>query len=474
MKNVGEILPDKPFTQVFCADADHLCGVSLLVATYGPERKTSNLTVQLHLMDNGLRRVAVDHFSMEKIYDNSYIELLFEPQADSKGKHYHLRVQSIDSSMGNAATLYLTDQAERIAGHVWCSDDQTGDAYGIIAKLAYAQPLAETLLPPSLEISTVSQCNLNCVHCISRGTRTTANRLSEELRRMVTRWAREGALKSAYTDFSGDLLWADRKFGSELEFFIGLSIPFHIDTNATCVDLAVADRLFASKITSINVSIDAAQDITYRRIRRGAPSLESIKANMRLLVDRRAVWNRSDVQLSAAFVMMRSNLEELPDFVHLVHGVGFDAVRTIHLQSYTEEMDAESLWWDKERFNQVREKVIEQAAALGITLFIERAFENRAVQVATSFCSLPWEAAYLLANGDVLACCVPGMHMGNLHQESMEDIWNGPKYQKLRRTVNSIQRPASCVACPFNRKANNPLSYMPHRAIAAGSRPKVG
>ena len=74
---------------------------------------------------------------------------------------------------------------------------------------------------------------------------------------------------------------------------------------------------------------------------------------------------------------------------------------------------------------------------------------------------MPWNAAYLLANGDVLACCIPGLKMGNLHEQSMEAIWNGEAYRELRRTVNSDERPSTCRACPFNREINNRLSYMP-------------
>jgi radical SAM protein with 4Fe4S-binding SPASM domain len=258
-------------------------------------------------------------------------------------------------------------------------------------------------------------------------------------------------------------LWADKRFGGELDFLIGLSVPFHVDTNGTHVDLETADRLFVSKVTSINVSIDAARNETYRRIRRGAPHLDKIFEHMRILYERRALAERFDVKLSAAYVLMKSNLDELPEFVRRVHEVGFEAVRVSHLQAYTPDMDEESLWWAQKDFNKVRSEAVKQADELGIILYIDRPFQDRADRVGTSFCALPWNGAYLLGNGDVLACCVPGLRMGNLHEQSMEEIWNGPRYQELRRTVNSNERPAACMACPFHRKTNNPFSYMPHR-----------
>ncbi|WP_163365285.1 hypothetical protein, partial [Enterobacter asburiae] len=78
-------------------------------------------------------------------------------------------------------------------------------------------------------------------------------------------WAQAGLLQTTYTDFSGDIFWADQRFGGELAFMIGLAVPFHVDTNATHLTREAIDRLLASKVTSVNVSIDAAETATYQR-----------------------------------------------------------------------------------------------------------------------------------------------------------------------------------------------------------------
>ena len=55
----------------------------------------------------------------------------------------------------------------------------------------------------------------------------------------------------------------------------------------------------------------------------------------------------------------------------------------------------------------------------------------------------------ILENGDVLPCCVAGgdLIMGNLKRNPFEEIWNGPAYQRLRRTVNSAHPHPVCKAC---------------------------
>jgi radical SAM protein with 4Fe4S-binding SPASM domain len=95
-------------------------------------------------------------------------------------------------------------------------------------------------------------------------------------------------------------------------------------------------------------------------------------------------------------------------------------------------------------------------------------------------CTVPWESAVVLGNGDVAACCVPGLVMGNLNESTMQEIWNGPRYRELRATVNSRTPLPPCAACPMFRHTDNPDSYLIHsalkrlRADAAGhARPPV-
>jgi len=55
--------------------------------------------------------------------------------------------------------------------------------------------------------------------------------------------------------------------------------------------------------------------------------------------------------------------------------------------------------------------------------------------------------------------------MGNLHENSMEEIWNGERYMDLRRRVNTPDAPAACRHCPRRRIGNNPGSYLPFRYV---------
>ena len=46
-----------------------------------------------------------------------------------------------------------------------------------------------------------------------------------------------------------------------------------------------------------------------------------------------------------------------------------------------------------------------------------------------------------------MPCCATSVVMGDLEKSSFLEIWNGPKYRKLRKTVNSSQPLSFCGNC---------------------------
>ncbi len=171
------------------------------------------------------------------ILDNDLFPI-FLPSAISSVENSIFKIcfSSPNSTHRHAPTAWLHSGDRRIAGHICCAlgEADQGD-FGLMAELGYSPPLAECEIPRGLLISTITQCNLNCVHCISRTTRTSLNKLDLGTRKRIQQWCDEGKISMVVTDYSGDLLWADEKFGYELDFFTNLSVPFHIDTNGACL-----------------------------------------------------------------------------------------------------------------------------------------------------------------------------------------------------------------------------------------------
>jgi radical SAM protein with 4Fe4S-binding SPASM domain len=473
----GEIADGRKVVQIFRSDADHLSSVSPLLATYAGARNC-RLILSLYALPPGdavggamgdlpaewrVGRVDLDG---AQILDNAFHDLRLTTIQQAAGRSFALELESPDATAGNALTVWLHSGASRMEGHVACfvGGKRQGE-YGMMAELGHSPPLADGPVPPGLLLSPVTQCNLNCVHCISRDTRVAVARLDDGMREQIHAWSRHGWLRGVETDYSGDILWADHRFGGELDFIIGLDVPFHVNTNGTHLSQDACERLLASKLQSINVSLDAATDATYRRIRRGAPPLDEVLANLRRLAGMRGARRQPTLLLS--FTLMRSNLEELPAFIRLAVDLGFDAVQCRHLEAYTADMEAESLWLDQARYAEMQGAAVALATELGMRLEIQGPFDTAPARPGRGSCSEPWRSAVVLGNGDVMACCIPGTRIGNLRETPMEELWNGPAYQAFRLAVNSAAPPTACRTCPIHRDPRDADSYLPHRARRA-------
>jgi MoaA/NifB/PqqE/SkfB family radical SAM enzyme len=70
------------------------------------------------------------------------------------------------------------------------------------------------------------------------------------------------------------------------------------------------------------------------------------------------------------------------------------------------------------------------------------------------YCRMPWSDTYVAADGAVCPCCGSGERMGDLNRGPWPDIWNGPLYRSLRRTIHSWNPSAGCRYCGMGMGIN--------------------
>lgn len=494
---VGEFLPDDELVQVFTAARRDLISIAPVFANY-EHAMTGDMLIRVYRMTtmNGETTAPFSILSFfdpleqarmkqlcralekpicelrirnEQLVNNEELDIAIEAGVIRKNDLIILRVTTSGTRAMNAPTVWMSSGKERIDGHVQAlfRGRELGE-FGIDARLKYRLDEPETNLPVSILYSPVSQCNLNCIHCISRETRKTVRRLTPAIKLQITDWAQSGQLRSLNSDYSGDLLWADHRFGGELDFVLALKIPFQIDTNGVHLTRSNSLKLCQSTATNINISLDAARSETYERVRKGSVPLPEVLGNVRQAVRvRNAMASKCGVTLG--FTLMKGNLNEWLDFIRLAVELEVDAINCAHVHAYTVDMEPESLWHHQSEFNEVRAQAIELAGSLGLAMGVPPPFHS-VPEVGHRFCSAPWESAVILGNGDVAACCVPGTIMGNLHEQSMEEIWRGPNYQQLRSTINTNAALPACSICPMFRKIGNRDSYLQYTGRIAQNR----
>jgi radical SAM protein with 4Fe4S-binding SPASM domain len=333
--------------------------------------------------------------------------------------------------------------------------------YGLI----YSSPTAESALPEHLLISPVTQCNLNCIHCISRHSRLRFAKMSDAMWAEIAEGAAAGAFSLVRSDYSGDIIFDHVRHGGWLDRIIALDVDYGITTHGNDLTEEIARKLLASRLCDINFSIDSLDPEDYQRIRRGGRPIGEVLDRIRMFM---ALRNRMrpDLPVSMSYVLMRRNLEAVDAALAFAAETGI-AFQAPHLHAWTPDMVKESLLPARATYAEAFGRLTAVAQQRGVVAALPEPVQPLAPRRTHAPCPVPWQSAVVLGDGDVMACCVPGTKVGSLHDASLKEIWNGPEMQAFRVRVNSDDPPEPCLKCPMMRVPNNYASYAPCLSGAA-------
>ena len=422
------------------SERSHLSGVSVRLDTGRFEKGLVSL--QLCPIDGHdaapLRTATIDLAAL----DQTGIEHVYwEPLVTSERHFFLVR-----------AALSSGEVHQRSQGRPWV----------LSAKPIYSSPQGYDLLPRALLFSPVSQCNLNCTHCISRPTRAKRRFASERVWDAVREVTQGEKFVHLATDYSGDILFDERQYPGTLARLIALDAAFRIDTNATCLDDDIIDLLLASRLQEINFSIDSMDEEVYRSVRRGSLPLPEVLAKIANFMARKARAAKT-LHTIMSFVLMRRNAATIKPALAFARDNGIDHVSVVPLLAFTEDMVDEIFVWDETAYAELFRDLSLEASRLGVALAMQPPVERWRHDNIHAPCEVAWATAAITANGDVMACCMPGTVIGNLNEQSLEEIWNGPRFAAFRRRVNTPDPPSPCRNCGMARVSNNRKAYAPVR-----------
>jgi radical SAM protein with 4Fe4S-binding SPASM domain len=228
-----------------------------------------------------------------------------------------------------------------------------------------------------------------------------------------------------------------------------------------------AEQLISSGLDEFRVSLDAATEFTYTRIRSSEYFLRVI-SNIEMLIRMRNESRLSSPTVSAWMVGTKENIRDLPDMILLASRVGIDEV---YLQRLVYPLDGagHGLASRENAISGSHEEILEiversmalshslgvRPMASGLTNPSESLRSRSREQAPWRRCKRPWEVAYITAWGNLLPCCISpfstldydSLILGNVFEQSLEQIWNGEKYSEFRGRHQSSNPPAGCSGC---------------------------
>lgn len=313
--------------------------------------------------------------------------------------------------------------------------------------------------PITIVLPTGSKCNLKCVFCTDRSPMSPysyRNLTFEEFLR-YTEPLQSGKSVGLY-GWGEPLVNRDYRkiFEHIVKNFSGIEI--YVTTNGVLIDQNWANTFINYEWTRLTISVNASTRHTYQKIMK-ADTFEKVISNVQRLITLRDKLRKVGPTVTLSFVSMVQNIEELPAFVDLAADLRVDYVLVQDFKILEEGQEGYSLV----NCPGLAEKFYEEAKIQSE----ERRIPLSTFQPISYFdnhepmdCFEPWESFRIAENGDVFPCCYSNYVMGNILQQSVEEIWNGAEYRYYRRNVNSNEPPLECRLCT---KKDVNLQFVSHQ-----------
>ncbi len=315
--------------------------------------------------------------------------------------------------------------------------------------------------PTNLYFEVTNRCNLPCQTCVRTFNLHEPERdpLPQELREAAQALP---ALRRVVLHGIGEPL-LNKRLPEMIRFAKAQQAWVLFNSNGVLLDRTCQDALIDCGLDELRISIDAATPETFRRIR-GAAVFERIVSNLRQFVARKAERGVSHPCLSLWMVAMQGNLHELPALVDLAADIGIPEVYLQRLvyNGLGVAQQGESLHGKIEgRAEEIIREAMRRGESRGVVLRASGATTPlESLQASDeprpwARCQRPWTSTYVTAHGKVLPCCIApfahqdfrGMILGDLKEQSLQEIWQGEPYQAFRARLQSDDPHPCCRTC---------------------------
>jgi len=291
----------------------------------------------------------------------------------------------------------------------------------------------EVNFPPHLEIELNYSCNLKCPMCTWSVENTMEKKEDwfpfEDYKKLISDAVQNGTKSIRLTYINEPLIRTDIDKFVKYANDVGI-IDIIITTNGTLLSKEVSKKLIEAGLTKINVSLDAVTEETYNKIRVGGNFNTTIK-NIHDFLKVRKSLDKKIPKIGLTFVRTKLNDHEYKQFVEY----WADKVDHIGIQN------PQNPFADGKFFTPSK----------GDEFLLKR--DQKSPE--KFHCPEPFKRMTLRGNGDVLGCCsfyAVDLVMGNWHNDSMKEIWNGEKMSKLREIHRSgeFYKNRACKNCVEN------------------------
>jgi len=313
-------------------------------------------------------------------------------------------------------------------------------------------------LPTRLHLELTNRCNSPCQTCI----RTLLPDPERDLSVAEVARIAEGLpeLSSVALQVNGEPL-LHPQLPDIICLLVDRGARVELNTNGLLLGGPRAAALIDSGLEALNISVEALDPGVYAQLR-GIDAQSRVVDGLERFMQLRGP-TPAQPRVSLWMTVTRRNLRDLPDLVDLAARVGAEEVHMQRLVYFGELVarEEESLHGRLEaEHRSIIAEAERRAAASGVALRAcgrhapMEMLEAPADPQEWRTCRRPWDSAVVMANGDVVPCCIStftapraDIVLGNALSSSWTEVWEGEPYREQRWRMHEGEPPPHCAKC---------------------------
>ena len=235
---------------------------------------------------------------------------------------------------------------------------------------------------------------------------------------------------------------AHPRFFDMVAFAAGRGVEVSTSTSLLSISDARIEACVASGLRRLDINVGAEHPSDCDYLRPGSKLRRALRNARRVVLKRKSL-----PQIRVVLIVLRSNLEALPELVRLAREHGADAVVLQHLWHDVcparRFVEAESLLSASPDFRAA------QGAAAELRIELELPSFKR--------CEHPWRDLHIGPAGEALPCpqakTAQRLNLGNMRRDGIVRVWNNDAYREFRERLWSANPPALCRRCSVHQAA---------------------
>ena len=219
-------------------------------------------------------------------------------------------------------------------------------------------------------------------------------------------------------------------------------------TNASLINDRYISDFVASNMELI-ISLDGAGFDSYR-LNRPIGNFNSIVNTLKKIGDKRLEIGNPKFSFIINMVVTRENYHCIGELVELAKKVGVDF---LHISEVRECMPDKEVWnklkleqcEERDCFEECLIKCEQRAKEIGLGFSFNPYEKNN--ELKKKICISPWQHVFIGADGSVKFCCEQNYVIGNLLDNSFDELWNGERSLEFRNRIIVEDYHPICMNC---------------------------